>query len=131
MESVNRRLVKEAGGIYREFFSLLARCENLPLLFHCTAGKDRTGFAAAMFLSALGVSRDDIFRDYLLSSAGALEKFSALVKTAPQFTSVVTVRREYLEAAFGEIDANFGSVEKYLTKELGVDLDRIRAIFTA
>lgn len=129
MENVNRRLVKEACEIYSEFFSQLASSENVPLLFHCTAGKDRTGFAAAMFLSSLGVSCDDIFRDYLLSSAGTLKKFRALVETAPQFTSLVVVQRSYLEAAFDEITADFGSVEKYLIDGLGVDLNRIRGIF--
>lgn len=129
MENVNRRLVQETFEIYSEFFSLLACGENIPLLFHCTAGKDRTGFAAAMFLSSLGVSLDDIFRDYLLSSVGTLKKFSALIETAPRLTSLVVVRRNYLEAAFDEIRAGFGSVEKYLINRLGVNLNRIRGRF--
>lgn len=131
METVNRSLVKDSGLIFKEFFSLLTRPDSLPLLFHCTAGKDRTGFAAALFLSALGVRRGDIFRDYLLSSVGARKKFGPLVEKMPRLISIVTVRPGYLEAAFDEIERNFCSVENYLVKELEVDLDKLRYIFAA
>lgn len=129
MESVNRLLVKESVGVYREFFSLLTHSANVPLLFHCTAGKDRTGFAAAMFLSSLGVSREEIFRDYLLSSEGSRKKYSALIEQEPQITSIVIVRPEYLAAAFDEIEAGYGSVGSYLTGALGVDLNKMRELF--
>lgn len=129
MEDVNRLLVKESGAVYREFFSLLAQSANIPLLFHCTAGKDRTGFAAAMFLSSLGVSREEIFSDYLLSSSGTRKKYGGLIEKAPRFTSIVIVRREYLAAAFDEIETNFGSVNSYLTGALGVDLNKMRELF--
>lgn len=131
MERVNRSLVRKSGEVYREFFSLLARRGNIPLLFHCTAGKDRTGFAAAMFLSSLGVSREDIFRDYMLSAIGAEKKFGALIEAAPRYASIVTARPNYLAAALDEIDASFGSVEKYLTEGLGVNLNEMRDIFVA
>lgn len=130
MKGVNRLLVKKSVDAYREFFSLLTHGANVPLLFHCTAGKDRTGFAAAMFLSSLGVSREEIFRDYLLSSIGAKRKYSALIEKSPRFISIVTVRREYLTAAFDEIEADFGSVGSYLTDALDVDLDNMRRLFT-
>lgn len=64
------RRVREYAEVYSHFFSLLMS-GGVPLLFHCTAGKDRTGFAAAMLLSSLGVSREDIFRDYMMSAEGA------------------------------------------------------------
>ena len=129
MKLVNRSLVRENTEVFREFFSLLASRENLPLLFHCAAGKDRTGFAAAMFLSSLGVSRGDIMNDYMLSTYGSGRKFGWLVERAPRLSSVVFVRPEYLAAAFDEIDALFGSVENYLTNELNIDLHGINGIY--
>ena len=55
---------------YRALFGAI-RAGQTPILFHCTAGKDRTGVAAALILKALGVSREDIVEDYLLTNAGA------------------------------------------------------------
>lgn len=129
MKNVNRSLVRDYSQIFREFFSLISDKENLPLLFHCTAGKDRTGFAAAMFLSALGVSREDIFNDYMLSASGVKKKFSAALLAMPALAPVVAVRADYLLAAFEEIEANFGSLKDYLTTRLGVDMDKMRDIF--
>lgn len=53
---------------YRKLFSLLQNEENIPLMFHCSAGKDRTGMAAALVLSSLGVDEETILDDYLLSN---------------------------------------------------------------
>lgn len=129
MEDVNRSLVRDNGELFREFFALIADRANLPLLFHCTAGKDRTGFAAAMFLSAVGVAREDIFRDYMLSANGVNKKFKAVLKVMPQLAPVIAVHPDYLLAAFREIETRFGSTENYLTRELGIDLDKMRGIF--
>lgn len=129
MKNVNRSLVRDYSQIFREFFSLISDKDNLPLLFHCTAGKDRTGFAAAMFLSALGVPREDIFRDYMLSASGVKKKFSAALLAMPKLAPVVAVRADYLLAAFEEIEASFGSLKDYLTTGLGVNLDKMRDIF--
>lgn len=129
MKNVNRSLVRDYSQIFREFFRLISEKENLPLLFHCTAGKDRTGFAAAMFLSALGVSLEDVFSDYMLSASGVKEKFSAALLAMPKLAPVIAVRADYLLAAFEEIDASFGSLKDYLTSGLGVDMDKMRDIF--
>lgn len=128
MKEIYRLLVREHAKTYSDFFSLLMN-GGLPLLFHCTAGKDRTGFAAAMLLSALGVSREDIFHDYMMSAEGAGRKFGALIEREPRLASLVAVRPEYLGAAFDEIELRFGTTENYLTGCLGVDLERMREIF--
>jgi len=94
MKLVNRSLVRENTEVFREFFSLLASRENLPLLFHCAAGKDRTGFAAAMFLSSLGVSRGDIMNDYMLSTYGA---GSVVLKEVPPNSTVVGMRAKIVK----------------------------------
>lgn len=129
MREVNRSLVRRHADVYSDFFALLTGGADIPLLFHCAAGKDRTGFAAAMFLASLGVSRGDIMRDYMLSVAGVVKKYSAFLEREPQRSSIVIVRPEYLGAAFDEIEAGFGTVENYLTVGLGVDLDKMREIF--
>lgn len=129
MKKVNSLLVREGVVIFREFFSLLERGENVPLLFHCAAGKDRTGFASAIFLSSLGVAEGNIFHDYMLSVQGSRRKFGWLVEREPRFSSVVFVRPEYLGAAFDTIKESYGSVEGYLTDELGVDLDKMRELY--
>lgn len=129
MKNVNRSLVRDNSQIFREFFALITDRENLPLLFHCTAGKDRTGFAAAMFLSALGVPREDIFRDYMLSASGVKKKFSDALLAMPRLASVLAVNTDYLLTAFEEIETSFGSLRNYLTVGLGADLDKMRDIF--
>jgi protein-tyrosine phosphatase len=52
--------------------------DNVPILFHCSAGKDRTGIASALLLSALGVDRKDIFDDYMLTNKALIGKYDYL-----------------------------------------------------
>jgi protein-tyrosine phosphatase len=91
----------------------------------CDAGKDRAGFAAAMFLSALGIDKETIIQDYLLSGIYVEEKYASYVNLAPVFT----VYREYIEAAFDTIDKEYGGIDSYLSNELGVDLELMRGIY--
>lgn len=129
MCEVNRFFVREHTQVFSCFFELMTSGKDIPLLFHCAAGKDRTGFAAAMFLSSLGVSREDIFRDYMLSIDGTKKKYSDYLKEKPQRTSIFMPRLEYLTAAYEEIESGFGTVDNYLVKSLGVDSDKMRRIF--
>jgi protein-tyrosine phosphatase len=87
----------------RQTFQLIADPENLPILYHCAAGKDRTGFVTVLLLSLLGVDRDTIVQDYELSAsvAGAIKPHDVL-------------------ALFNEIDAQ-GGIENYLVG-LGIDV---------
>ena len=104
---------------YRNFFRLLEHEDNLPLLFHCSAGKDRTGLAAALFLYALGVEREAVMRDYLLSAEYLEGKY-------PPGDDFFSVRPEYLEAAVAAMERRSGSVENFLREVLGVDLEKLR-----
>lgn len=113
---------------YRRVFSTMAEDARRPLLFHCTTGKDRTGWAAAVILSLLGVSRDDVLRDYLLTNEQllpALEPLMARFRSAggdaALLEPVLGVRASYLEAAFDEVGQKFGSMEAYLATGLGLD----------
>ncbi|GHV58300.1 protein-tyrosine-phosphatase [Spirochaetia bacterium] len=130
MEELYRVLPDKARPRYREFFKILSQKENVPLLFHCTAGKDRTGLAAALILSAIGVDRETIYQDYLLSGACLKDKYRAWLKQEPHLEPVMSVRRSYLEAAFTRIETDFGGMERYLGTELGVNCGLLRELYT-
>jgi protein-tyrosine phosphatase len=136
----NRAFVTQFGEVYSGFLRDLADDENLPALFHCTAGKDRAGFAAALTLLALGVSRDTVMDDYLLTNAlseGATDRILLTLRVASFFRTspedarpLFEARREYLQAAFDTIDERYGSTEGYFSEGLGIDaptLERLRA----
>jgi protein-tyrosine phosphatase len=105
---------------YRTIFRRLA--EGQRVIVHCTAGKDRAGTAAAMVLTALGVPRETVFEDYLLTNAywdrGGREQPGMDPGTV---AAIFSAREEYLSAAFDAIESRFGGVETYLTEFLGVD----------
>ena len=111
--------------VYKEFFSILSEKENAPLLFHCSAGKDRTGIAAALLLSALGVDRETVTEDYMLSAEHITKKYEFITREHPELKPLTTVRKEYLETAFRVIDEEFGGIERYLIDNLEVDLDKL------
>lgn len=111
---------------------------RLPILFHCSAGKDRTGLAAAIILSILGVERDKIFKDYLLTNEAhdAIKaRFLDDPKNAPVLDTPYDVWRpmleaspDYLDAAFATITRRWRSVEDYALQRLGVPPDAVDAI---
>lgn len=117
---------------YRDFIVLLSSGDRRPLLFHCTTGKDRTGWAAAVVLTILGVSREDIMSDYMLTNVKLLpslqpvvDEFSMAGGDPELLEPVLGVRSGYLDAAFDEASKCYGSMDAYLTIGLGID-DRLR-----
>ncbi|MDR2798825.1 MAG: tyrosine-protein phosphatase [Treponema sp.] len=122
MQELYGRLVEIARPQYRKFFSILSDPAHTPLLFHCSAGKDRTGLAAAFILSALEVDRERIYYDYLLSAEYLKEMIRQWLAAEPHLEAVLSVRRGYLEAAFAKIDAAFGGIHRYIQEELGADV---------
>ncbi|WP_298692852.1 tyrosine-protein phosphatase [uncultured Sphingomonas sp.] len=129
---------------YRTLFQTLLRNPG-PVVFNCSAGKDRTGVAAALLLTALGVPRDVVTADYLLSNqtfdptrtlatdvrADAAARRSASAGS-PLARLLMTVDARLLDAAFAGIDARSGSFEAYLRDELGVgaaDVARLRTLY--
>jgi protein-tyrosine phosphatase len=122
MQDTYRGFVRQNTHRFAEFFNHLLESSE-PTVFHCTAGKDRTGFAAALVLSALGATPDEVMRDYLQTN----ERLAPVaVATAnwtlppPAAQVMYTVRPEFLQAAFEEIDARFGGMEGYLREGLGL-----------
>lgn len=122
---------------YQRFYRGLLGDHPSPALFHCTTGKDRTGWASATFLTLMGVSRDDVYTEYLLTNqqlVPALESIFVAFESAGGDRStllpVLGVDRRYLERAFAAMDEEFGSIEAYFADGLGIDAadqDRLRA----
>ena len=92
-----------------------------PQVFHCTAGKDRTGFAAALLLSALGVDRATIEHDYLLTNQ-LYKRDARLEGKGPAHVMKVLwqVQPEFLHAAFEAVDAQHGGMAHYLNGAIGL-----------
>ncbi|HEY6980890.1 tyrosine-protein phosphatase [Reyranella sp.] len=107
---------------FRTLFATLSDGRCRPLVFHCTAGKDRTGFASALLLSLLGVPWDTVVEDYLRTNAlwiGHLGRYPELdIDTR---AAIIEARRPYLEAAFEVVRADFSSPEAFAEKALGLD----------
>jgi protein-tyrosine phosphatase len=105
-----------------------------PVLVHCAAGKDRTGYVAAALQLALGVPYRDVKRDYLLSNdlygtprlAAAIERTFG-VEPHPETVDALAVHEEYLQAALRAIEDDHGSFRGYLRGAVGVDAERERA----
>lgn len=131
MRSINELLVSDPSSIkrYKDFFALLQQKENTPLLFHCTAGKDRTGMGAALILYALGVDEDTIMKDYLLSNKYITEKYSDYIKQYPSLTPLFEVRPQYLSTGIQKIKQDYGTVDNYLERVLNVDIPHFREMY--
>ena len=91
-----------------------------PLLFHCTAGKDRTGFAAAVVLEALGVPRTTIMEDYLLTNRH-WDRGNREPEGLPReiYEPVFSAREEYLAASWATLDDEHGGLEGWLDRAVG------------
>ena len=138
MMDVTRELARNHHEEYRQLFEQLLAAEG-GFLLHCSAGKDRTGFGAALILAALGVDEDTIMEDYLLSNQAAMTLYErARDRMRESFgyqlddesiMIVSGVREEYLRAALDEAVKNHGSLYAYL-EEIGVDENAIRELRT-
>ena len=121
MQETYRGFVHENAPRFAEFFRILL-AKDAPLVFHCTAGKDRTGFAAALILLALGVPREVVMRDYLLTNELYRRPAFAEGHAAEEVLAVLwRVQREFLDAALLKVDEDYGGVETYLVDVLGLD----------
>jgi len=113
-----RRMPVEYASEFSQLLKSLAEPQTLPLLIYCYAGKDRTGLAAALILSLLGVPRDTIMVDYLLSNDLLLSEDDGRSEIEKLYWSV---EREWLEASFESIEASYGSIDRYIETALGID----------
>ena len=125
----NRMYVTQYTPAFAKAFAeLLEQPESL--LYHCSAGKDRTGFMSAMLLYALGVPRATIMRDYMASNYYRQKRIrrrarlSPLIGISPRVSlPLLEVRPIYLEAALRTVEEQYGSIDNYLKEGLGISDD--------
>ena len=117
-----------AKTAYHDFFISLADQSKLPALFHCTTGKDRTGWAAAALLTLLDVPKKTVMEDYLRSNDYILPLYKkgmdAFVAGGGEPSiprAIFGVKVEYLEASFDEMQTKYGTIENYFSEALGID----------
>lgn len=120
MCSAYRSFVTAYGKQYAHFLDVLLDKSNYPVLFHCTAGKDRTGYAAALLLSTLGVQWDDVLEDYLLTNDCLKDFISKInISTIPKaarkaFGVFMVADEEYLDTAFSIVGKSHEKVSSYV-----------------
>ena len=118
MNELYRGLVNDQSHRFAELFEHLLD-HDAPAVFHCTAGKDRTGFAAAMILLALGVPRELVLQDYLLTNRHFRHPKMPPSAIPPEAVAVLWgVREDFIEAALHAVDRDHGGVERYLAERL-------------
>jgi protein-tyrosine phosphatase len=120
MRDSYRSYVQENTPRFRTLFTHLLE-DRAPLVIHCTAGKDRTGFACALILHVLGVADEVISEDYLLTNRFYRRDPTASNDLPEDVRRVLaSVQPPFLAAAFEAIDADYGDLESYLTDGLGL-----------
>jgi protein-tyrosine phosphatase len=145
LDKVNRMLVREFTEQYAGLLRALSDPANRPLVFHCTQGKDRAGFGAAMVLSALGVPWETVVEDYLLSNHFRKEENDKMLGMIRGFASnhggpegeaiafsrvegLLYVNEQSLQAARAEIIERHGNVEAFLTEGLGCSVEGLERL---
>jgi len=114
MRESYRNYVRHNTHSFRSLFGHLLE-DRAPLVIHCTAGKDRTGFASALILHALGVPDDVIAEDYLLTNRHYKRDVSSVSDLpADALDAIGSVNASYLDAAFDAVSRDYGDIETYL-----------------
>ncbi|MCX5587141.1 tyrosine-protein phosphatase [Streptomyces erythrochromogenes] len=124
-----------AQAAYRMLLTEAADPQAGPLLFHCTAGKDRTGWGATVVLALLGADDDTLMAEYLSVNPAVKQAFAPMIEgfTAaggnPDIAlALIGVFPSYLEAALDEVETRYGSMEKYVREGLGVADETVEAL---
>lgn len=145
LTGINRQLAASphCNKTYRGLMQIALDTEQVPVVQHCTSGKDRVGVGSATMLMALGVPRETIMADYLLSNENQLSAsklgsgtMSAGQEITPEmmkmFAALTKVHAEYLEAFFDEVDTRWGGTEGYLKNALGLtdeELEKMKDLY--
>lgn len=113
---------------YRQFLNHVLTHEGGALLYHCTAGKDRVGVGTMLILTALGVDRETILEDYLLTNTYCKAETDGTVETAKKYSTEPSTefairafdsaRERYLRRSWESIDTRYGDVTRFLTERL-------------
>jgi protein-tyrosine phosphatase len=130
-----RQYLDDFGPIWGRILRLIAAPANLPLVFHCTGGKDRTGICATLLLLTLGVGEKDIFLDHDLSNACNAErlrpiyaKFAELGIGPEQAAPYLQAPMEPLAAMLAHLRTSYGTIDNYLLTKAGLDETTLAAL---
>lgn len=131
MQDMNRAFVTDTAqrAQFRHLFEELASADDAAL-FHCTAGKDRTGWTAAILQSIAGVSSSDIMSNYLATNDYTAKRVAATLAALPSsyvsiYAPLLGVEASYLQAGLDQIQTSYGSLQNYLTQGLGLDQETL------
>lgn len=143
MLEINRDFAEAQTTAYARMFSEILEQEDTRFLVHCAAGKDRTGFAAALVLLALGVSREVVMHDYMLTRHffhphrevdRLKQKYQMEQLDTDSILPMLEVHEDYLARALLAIEQNYPSIDTYLEEALGVgpaEVAQLRARYLA
>ena len=133
-----------AAHSYSRFFDLLLEADDRAVLWHCTAGKDRVGVGTALLLTALGVQREAIIRDFVKTNDYVIGQVNQTCSLIEQETGdkgladcvrvLFTVSEAYILRAFSAIEQSYGTIDHYLSERLFVTAEKrneLRAKFLA
>lgn len=133
-------LGENAIEAYKHFFEILLQDSVTPLIFHCQGGKDRTGWAAALYLGALGVGKEQIYEDYLLTDKMNAPRNAKRMAIYKKYTdnedvlaflaSLQQTRRDYLDGAYTTVEEGYGTIEHYLKEVLEIDATQLEILRT-
>lgn len=129
-------LIRHSAAEIGELFNALAEDDGLPAVFHCHAGKDRTGLVAALLLDALGVYREIILDDYELTARfrhrtdqePTFQKLIDYGLTPETAAGVLTTPRWAMQQALEDLDRDHGGVDEYLLGAAAVSRDALETI---
>jgi protein-tyrosine phosphatase len=131
-----RRIIRENQEEYRQFLNKLAFSPHLPVVFHCVAGKDRTGLASVFLLTAMGVEFDSVFDDYIASAIHNAALTTKLINKINEnghngeiIRPLLEVKKEYLDAALEEMRENHGDLHAFVLNTLNADVARLKERF--
>lgn len=127
---------------YKKYLEMLGANDD-PFIFHCFAGKDRTGIAAALLLGVLNVSKEDIYHDFLrtntLRKSANDQMLAELIKKGvpenqlAEIETLMTVKKEYLDQAFEIMETQFGSLLGFVKDGLGISdnlVAKLKTLYT-
>ena len=125
----NKEFISDFSGVYKGFIESLIENQE-PTLFHCTAGKDRAGFAAALVLLAVGVPEKIVIEDYMKTNKYTEETIQDYINKINLYSlgsvdaeilrPLLGVEERFIRAALDEIKQKYGSVENFIRDELKI-----------
>ena len=136
MEESYKLYVNNHQHVWKEFLNILLNSNNKPVIFHCSAGKDRTGIASFIIQRILNNSMELIYKNYLLSNqllttqAATAEqttysKNDDLLVTETMLNVLSKVKKTYLLSAINEIENKYQTLENYIIEGLNFDKNKI------